>query len=396
MYLLKVVDILYQPKTSKNNKLISSYNQRKLKYALFIDGILGFVVKPFKKTKCPPIAAPKTILVVQSHLIGDLIMATPMLRALKKAYPESKVCLLANEFAKDLLDGFPHVDELVTMKFPWATYDYSFKNLRNVLGVIKKLRKDKFDLAIDAQIDMRNAFLMYLIHAKRRLGYDITGGKAFLTDVPEFPVDNVNLLDARLCVLEYLGIDIRNKATELPLSQENLRWVDSYLKQNNLNAGRVIGVHPGASTKEKLWQPEKFAEVIDFLNSKGYQPVIIEGPNDADIVSSIIYLCKASPLKLKTSLKNVVAFICRCSLIICLDSAAIHLAGAVGTPAVALYGPKWPELTRPFRDNIEIVWDGSFDCRPCEYGHCKYIGHSCMDAISPESVIQKINELLSG
>ncbi len=97
----------------------------------------------------------------------------------------------------------------------------------------------------------------------------------------------------------------------------------------------------------------------------------------------------------KTGLKNVAAFISRCRLVICLDSAAIHLAGAVGTPVVALYGPKWPQLTRPFRDNIEIIWDESFDCRPCEYGHCKNIGHSCMDAISADSVIQKTDKILT-
>jgi len=383
-------------KRAERLKLLLGYNQKKLKRAVLLDALLGLVFRSCNANGGhTSISNPRKILVIQSHLIGDIVMATPILRALKKKYPNAKVSLLANEFAKELLGESPYIDEIITMKFPWSIYDYSLKNLYNVINVIKKLRKQKFDLAIDAQIDIRNLFLMFLTGAKRRLGYDITGGKVFLTDCPEFPENKCNLLDARLSILEYLGINYPDKTTELPVGQENLRWVDSYLSQNKLNSDKTVGIHPGASVKEKLWQPEKFAEVIDFLNSKGYQPVIIEGPKDADIVNSIIFLCKAPPPILKTGLKNVVAFICHCSLIICLDSAAIHLAGAVGTPVVAIYGPKWPELTRPFRDNIEIIWDESFGCRPCEYGHCVSIGHSCMDSIGTESVIRKVDELLA-
>jgi len=322
-------------------------------------------------------------------------MATPVLKALKKAYPGAKIFFLVNEFGQDLVGGLPYVDRIVSIKFPWSTYDYSLKNLLLVLESIKELRKERFDLAIDAQIDMRNAFLMYLIGAERRLSYDITGGKIFLTDVPSFPENVVNLLEARLSLLNCLGIDTNDKTTELPISQESMEWVNSYLERSQLNKEKIVGIHPGASKKEKLWQPEKFAKVIEYLTFKDYQPVVIEGPNDAEIVSSIIGMSSVTVPIVKTSLKNVVAFISCCRLIICCDSAAIHIAGAVGTPVVALYGPKWPELTKPFNDNIEVLWADDFDCRPCEYGRCKHIGYSCMDAIAVGEVIAKVNKMLN-
>jgi len=375
-------------------KIILGYNKKKLRTAKFIDLLLNRLFKGSKKSKSCEFY-PKRILIIQSHLIGDVIMVTPMLKAVKRAYPQSKIFLLANEFAKDLLEGLPYVERIITMRFPWSMYDYRLKNLLLVLKTIKELRKEGFDLAIDAQIDMRNIFLMYLIGAKRRLGYDITGGKVFLTDIPEFPENVVNLLDARLSLLNYLGINTYEKTSELPKSQESMEWVNSYLERYQLNKEKIVAIHPGASKKEKLWQPEKFAKVIEYLTFKGYQPVVIEGPNDAEIVSSIIGMSSVTVPIVKTSLKNVVAFISCCRLIICCDSAAIHIAGAVGTPVVALYGPKWPELTKPFNDNIEVLWADDFDCRPCEYGHCKHVDHSCMDAIAVDAVITKVNKILN-
>ena len=380
----------------KSPTLIHGYNQQRLKGAYYLDKLFHVVFKLFvdNKKRFPLSFNLPKILIVQSHLIGDVVMVTPMLRALRHAYPDSEIVLLANRFAKDLLKGLPYINRVVTLKFPWSMYDYSLKNLINMLSTIKKLRKEKFDLVIDAQIDMRNTFLMYLISAKKRLGYDITGGGVFLTDVPEFPVEAVNLLEARLSLLNYLGIDTSDKRTELAIGEESIVWVDSYIKLNNFDKNKIVGIHPGASTKEKRWRSERFARVIDHLAERGYCPVVIEGPDDGKIVGSILSQGKTQPSTLKTSLKNVATFMSRCRLIICLDSAAIHIAGAVNTPAVALYGPRWPEMTKPFNDNIEIIWDESFNCRPCEYGYCKNIGHSCMDAISAETVIRKIDKVL--
>lgn len=376
--------------------IITGYNQRKLKYAALIDKVAGMVLNPFcAHKKYPALTNPRKILVVQSHLIGDLVMITPLLRTLREAYPKAWICLLANPFAVDLLKGQQWVDEIFPLAFPWSNHNYSYASIVHLWQAVRKLKKEKFELAIDAQIDIRNAFLLFLTRAQRRLGYDITGGRAFLTDAPKFPDDKNNLLDARLSVLECLGIDCSDKSTELHITQETKDWVESYLEHNNLDKDKTVGIHPGASVKEKLWQSEKFAEVVDYLANKGFEPVIIEGPNDSDTVNSIVSLCKTYPPIFKSNLKNVVAFISRCRLIVCLDSAAIHLAGAVGTPVVAIYGPKWPELTRPFRDNIEIIWDESFGCRPCEYGHCVSISHSCMDSIGTESVIRKVDELLA-
>lgn len=386
-------------KNTSISKVRLIYNPRKLKIARVVDSLLTLLLRPlYKRRNYSPIYNPGKILVIQSHAIGDLVMATPLLRSLKRAYPDSRIFLLANEFAGELLEGTPYVYRIITIKFPWATYDYSLNNILNILRVIKYLRNERFDLAIDGQIDMRNAFLMYLIGAKRRLGYNITGGDLFLTDVPEFPEHIDNLLHARLSILSYLGIDVTDKSTELPIGEENRLWAKSFMADNKLDCQRLIAIHPGTRVKENRWQPDKFAKVIEYLCLKGYQTVIIEGPIDEYAVNAIVSKCKLPILRVKTGLKNVAALISSCRLIICLDSASMHIAGAVKTPAIAIYGTKWPVVTRPFNENISILWDDSFDCRPCKNGHCENIGHSCMDAISAEAVIQEIDKrlLISG
>lgn len=380
------------------NKLILAYNQKKLRYAYLLDKLLNIILFPLTKNIKPyklKNIKPKKILVIQSHLLGDLVMVTPMLKTLRKTYPDSQIFLLANEFAKDLLEGLPFVDRIITMRFPWAMYDYSMRNIVDVLKVIKQLRDEKFDLAIDGQIDMRNAFLMYLIYAKRRLGYDITGGRYFLTDVPESPKDIINIFEARLSLLNYLGIETSNVIPELPISFEAEAWVKNYLLENNISPEKLVCVHPGASAKERLWNPEGLAKVIHYLKSLDFFPVIIEGPQDNEIIRSITAFLEYRVPIVKASLKKVVSFIKRCKFIICMDSGIVHIAAAVNTPAIALYGPRSPAMTKPLGNNTLTIWMDGFDCRPCEYGHCKNIGHSCMDAISAKAVIQKVDAILT-
>lgn len=375
------------------NIVIQGCNQRKLKRALLLDKFIRICFPAGSTANVIPTSF-NSILIVQSHLIGDLIMAVPILKTLRNNFPNARIILLANEFANDLLKGESFIDEIFTVKFPWSTYDYSWKNIINVLKTILKLRKRKIDLAIDAQIDMRNAILMFLIGAKRRLGYAITGGSSFLTDIPEFPENISNLLEARLSVLKYLGIDRIDQSTTLSLNKSGLDYIDSFLKKNFIDHKKLIGIHPGASKKEKLWPVEYFSEVIRYLLNKGLQVVLIEGPDDKIIVEKIQNQLNQTLPCFKSSLQNVLAFISLCQLLICLDSAAIHLAGATNTPTIAIYGPRWPVLTKPFASNIEILWNANLECRPCEYGKCKYDNNVCMTSIASEQVIDKIGHFL--
>jgi heptosyltransferase II len=373
--------------------IINGYNQRKLKKALLLDKILKWLIP--QRNYGPIPSEFKKILVIQSHLVGDIIMAIPLLRALRFRYPKAELILVANEFAQDIFSGTGIVDEIVTVKFPWSTYDYGLKNIYDYWQKIRMLRGRGIDLAIDAQIDVRNAFTMFMIGVKRRLGYVLTGGGRFLTDAPPYPANVSNLLEARLSLLNYLGIDCNDKSTLLPIQPSNVKFAESFLKINNLSKDNFVCIHPGASKQEKLWPALNFAEVINYLYGNGYYPVIIEGPMDGDIVNALQKAVVATIPCFKGTIAQVMALISLARLLVCLDSSAIHFAGAAGTSALAIYGPQPPSLTKPFASNIKIIWNDSLDCRPCEYGVCKYGINKCMESIKPKQVMEEINKIIA-
>ncbi len=137
-----------------------AYNQKKLRLGFALDSFLNLFDWRNKNRSFNEV--PATILVVQSHLIGDVMMAIPLLRALRKRYPHSKITFLANDFAKGLLQGCDFIDVVLTVPFPWGIRSYHVKNLWKLVGMILYLRRQKFDLAIDAQIDFRNIFFCFL------------------------------------------------------------------------------------------------------------------------------------------------------------------------------------------------------------------------------------------
>ena len=371
---------------------LCSYNQKKLKTAFFIDGFLNIFCGKKEKSKKYE-GSPKKILVIQSHLVGDVMMAVPFLKALKAKYPDAKIFLCANDFAKDLLEGQPFVDCLWTVSFPWGVRSYSLSNVVRLVKMILKLRKEKFDLAIDAQIDFRNIFFMFLTGAKNRLGYDIVGGRLFLTHIPDFPKNVRHLLEARLSVLSACGIENPEKQYHLEPSQEAEEWVRDFFKERPwMSAQDIVAIHPGASTIEKLWPSERFAKVIEFLSEHKYPVVLIQGPQDEKTVQEINDCLKVKVPIVKATLGHLLSFFNQCRLVICLDSAASHLAYAAGAPAVVLYGPQWPFSAKPLDDRIVAVWIQDLDCRPCIYNSCK--SNVCMSKITVESVLDAVQKLL--
>jgi len=382
---------------AQNIPFLKAYNQKKLRAGFLVDRILR-VFCSGKNKSCGYHETPKKILVVQTHLIGDVMMAIPMLKALKKKYPGAALHLLANDFACGLLDGAWYVDVIHTAPIPWGIRSYSIGNIWRLFFTIARLRKERFDLAIDAQIDFRNAFLLFLVGAKRRLGYDIVGGRTFLTDIPEFPGGIVHLLEGRLSVLQYLGIGTDDKKYELPVRQNARRWVEAFLLEKGIVGRDIVAVHPSASVPEKLWRSERFVAIIDYLYDKGLCPVLVEGPGDGVLVDEICFKGKNDVIRFKTNLSNATAFFAACSLVICLDSMAAHLAAAVGTPAIVLYGPQPPEIAKPFGKNVIAIWKGNMDCQPCVYNGCKQCRggiNECMDRIEVDDVISKIGEFVA-
>ena len=380
------------------------YNKNKLLLAKIIDIPLRVLYKTLKKigvitknitstTNNPP---PK-ILVMEYFLIGDFVMSTPAFKSIRKKYPDAYIALLCSPPCKELIVHSVIFDEIIEFKCPWATYDYSVNNIKNMICLITRLRKIEWDLCIALRGDFRNNIFMYLTGAKRRVGYGFTGGEYLLTDVVPYIKSLKHQVDGNLAIVEYIGCDVSDRKLEIWVGDEARKWSDKIFNDYSVNDQKPkIAIHPGAGRKHKLWEADRFAQLADRLVEKYSANIfLLSHPSIENIVSDITKYMKHKPIVIDTSVSRLSALMQRCDIFIGLDSGATHMAAALGIPIVALYGPQSPDLAKPYTNSnlCSIIYKGEYSCRPCNYGRCRS-NPGCMDIITVNDVWKAVTEKL--
>lgn len=341
----------------------------------------------------------KNIIVFEFFFIGDLIMATPVLKALRNKYPDAEITLLAPPSASGMKPNFPWIDRIVTFHCPWSSHQYDCRSWIETFRLIRYLRSFRWDLAIELRGDILNLLLAFLIKARRRIGFALAGGEYLLTEV--VPYDDTFLkhqLEGNLEVVRYIGCDVSENLPELVVDIDSSRTVQSYLKHLKRP---IIGVHPCTSNPNKLWENKKWAQVIDMIIIDNLATVVLlYGPSEKDKeIASEIYSqisSKGQCLLFSQSLSSLIALIAQIDLLIAMDSAASHIATAVRTPFITLFGPQDPELTRPYHFIGRIIIKEGFDCRPCGRQCINGRDNRCMKAIEVQDVLKQVNDLLRG
>ena len=369
------------------------FNKKYLAPAIIIDSFLRFIYA-FKRRNLSDNDKEnyKTILVLESHLIGDVIMGLPAYRAIRSKFPDAELIYWGDKSGKDLLQDQDIFDKFFTARIPWAVYDYSFGNLRKIYSQAKKLKNLKPDLALDFRGDIRNIFLLYLTKAGRRVSYDFTGGAYWLTDIVP-PPENWHLLDRNINVVRYIGAENNEDVPRLEVSQAKLQTSKKYLNGRGLK--NIVFIHSGASQPKRLWSSERFARIADYLHKKGYSAVLLAGPNDKAIVESIVDKCNKRPEVLAVPLKEISGYLACGEFFIGLDSGIAHRAAALGKNVIVLFGPQPFSIACPRGyGRIIKISKGDFDCRPCNRRVCDR-DNACMRAIETKDVIEAIERIES-
>ena len=334
----------------------------------------------------------KKILIFESHLIGDVIMGLPAYRAIREKFPDSELIFWGNKWGKDLLDGHGIFDRFIISRIPWAVYDYSIKNLIQLFSQTRQLKKLKIDMAFDFRGDIRNIFLLHSVKAKRRVSYDFTGGRYWLTDIVPSP-ENWHLIERNLNIAKFIGAENNEDVPRLELSQAKLQTSKKHLNNQGLN--NIVFVHPGASQPKKLWSSKRFAGIVEYLHKKGYSAVLLAGPNDESIVKSIVDECSKRPEVLAVPLKEISGYLACCEFFIGLDSGIAHLTAALGKNVIVLFGAHSSSIACPRGYGMIVkISKGNFDCRPCNRRVCDR-DNACMRAIKTEDVIEAIERIES-
>jgi len=322
--------------------------------------------------------------------VGDAVMATPALAVIRTSFPGARITVAANPLVAELFDFHPDCDQV--LRFDKHLAHHGFGGFRRFCQV---LRKERFDLAIFLQNAFEAAFMAVLAGIPRRAGYR-TDGRGILLTHGVAAVDKkhgMHHVDYYLHMLRQLGMSGGSGSLRLALAPAEKAWATE-----RLGPGDWVAVNPGASYgSAKRWFPERFAAVADGLADEfGIKVVLTGGPGESEIGRDIEQSMKVAPLNLigSTSVRELMAILAHCRLVVTNDSGPMHVAAAFATPIVAVFGPTDHTTTSPASDNCRIVRQ-SVDCAPCMLRECP-TDHRCMERISADAVLDAARSLLRG
>ncbi|MCU0572675.1 MAG: putative lipopolysaccharide heptosyltransferase III [Syntrophobacteraceae bacterium] len=338
------------------------------------------------------------VLFIKLRHIGDVLLAAATCRALREASPEVRISMLVPAGTEDMLTNHPDIEEVIPLRRGGGW--------RDDLRLIRRLRRNRFDLAVNMTEGDRGAILAFLSGARYRIGIDprhkgFMGKRRLFTHLVKPVYDGRHRALMDMDVLEPLGIERKDPQVELFVSAEDQDLVDGWLREEGLLDDRpFVIVHPTSRWLFKCWRDEAVAEVVDHLRIRGVRVVLTSGPDprERDKLAAIAALCRGEPLVLSGSLtlKQLGALLRRSVLFFGVDTAPMHMAAALGRPVLALFGPSDSKVWGPLAPVRRIIDRGKdFPCLPCRGDGCNSTKRSlCLEAISTEEVVQALDEML--
>jgi len=334
------------------------------------------------------------ILIIKLSSIGDVVLATASLKAIRKKFPNAQIHCLVGKASSEILKDCPYLDNLII-------YDPESKD-KDLLGLFdlaKRLRKTKYDKIIDFQNNTRSHLLASLSFPLESYGYD-NGHLGFLLthkihdDKPPMPP-----VKHQFEVLKMLGIEYDEKAAlELWPSAQDEDYAQSLLDSEWLsNKKQIVGLNIAASQRwrTKNWPLSHIAEFCEICAKKNWRVIVTGLDKDKEAARELLHITKSKPAIFvgKTDILQLAALIKRCRVFISPDSAPMHVAAAVGVPFVGLFGPTDPVRHLPPGRNA-VVFKKEMSCSPCYSSHCKILTHACMHQITPQEVVSAIEKFM--
>jgi len=356
--------------------------------ALWLDYLVYLLLNPFKFKAYPKEV--KKILLVELFKIGDLLVATPVIEALKRAYPHAELDVLVLPSTATILENNPHVNKIIS----YTTFSETKARLKQNscdLGIILHPGSWKISL------------LLLLAKIHYRVGCaksGITYGKGYFLNKKVKPNTTWrHKIEDNLDVIRSLPVDqgLINAVERRP---KLYLQADVEAKMRKFLLGKkrpVIVMHPGSSHKTQRWYPEKFAAVADYAQERFNATVVFTGANtDREQVQQITGIMKIKrnmDLVGKTSFWEFASLIKNADLVLAVDTSAIHIASAFNVPTAALFGPTMPQFWGPTSKESRIIQHNNV-CAGCRRYECIIKTHECMKTISSEEVITAVKELM--
>ncbi len=323
---------------------------------------------------------PKKILVFSFSFIGDAVLSTAVIHPLRKYFPDAHITFLVGPRAFDLLATEPNIDATLV-------YDNRGEHAgwKGRLRLIKTLRNDKFDIVVN----LRDSLMARCIGAEH---WGMMRGDS-----------NRHAVTRYLEVLQKHGVDTADAHPHLQLTEDEQTFAHRFLTEADFTSERLlIGIHPGGNWEYKLWDVEKYASVANALCKEQNASILLfAGPNERELQAQVEKMMEVPPMLVQTeNLRHLAALISTCDVYIGNDTGPMHIAAAVDTPVVALFGSTNPIRSGPYGEKRTVVQSGiNLGCNPCHPGRhpggCGAGSCEVIAGITAEQVLDAIKRYIS-
>ncbi len=344
----------------------------------------------------------RKILIVRTSALGDVVQVLPAAGALRELFPGAFIGWLIEPTGAQLLAGHPAIDRLFVFDRPRWKHDWRRPAawpglLGGLLRLVRDVRRERFDLVVDFQCNVRSGLAVLLSRGRRRLGFsrpDSTewGGWLFTNQkAPRCP-SGIHKVEKNLSLVRALGYRGQGPRPEIRISPEDRSWAEGVLSALPGKGPKVV-IHPAVSRfgEIKRWPAESFRALVDRAREELDARVLITwGPGERDMAEAVGRPTIAPPID---SPMHLAALAAGADALVAADTAALHIAAVLGTPTVGLYGPKDERLHGPWPKGPRTrTVRGSAPCSPCLLRRCEH--RICMSLLFPEDAFAALKEVL--
>lgn len=328
----------------------------------------------------------RNILVTRLRFMGDVILSTPLLQSIRIKYPTARIYYLTEAPFAPILLNHPDVDEVLVLQ----------KEFNKQIQLMYKLIITRFDVSIDLFGNPRSALLTWLSGARIRIGGNFRGRRLLYTHRIKDGNEKLNAIQYHMRYGMPIDIPQNCYGLRIVIADTEKEWAALHLKDLGYSLDRpIIGLHVGASWPAKKWFPERFAELAGLIHNKLNMDVYFTtGPGEEEIVCSVISqsgLSANAPEVLPV--RQLAAVLTQLNVFVSNDCGPMHLAPAVGTPTIGLFGPGEPEIWFPYSpEKGHRVIHHELDCSRCHQDFCEKM--ECMRSIEVQEVFEAVQSVL--
>ena len=341
-------------------------------------------------------ASVERVLVVKLRSIGDTVLATPSLIALRRFLPNAQIDILLEDWVAPVLDGLDEIDNVISIR----------KGTAERLRVARDLRRQKYDVAFNLHGGTTATFLTRVSGARHRIGLENYQYSFLYNHLLSSPVDfwgrtDLHSAEQQLALLGAVGVPVHDPPrTQLAVTQEALTSVEKRLAETRSYEDPekpLALLHPSTAFYTKQWPIENFSQTAEYLAGIGFSVVAIASKTENTVLHELI--ARASvPITVfdDLSLPEITALASKASVFVGNDSGIAHIAAAVGTPSVVIFGSSNRVHWRPWTDAPNEIVFTPFDCQPCPGYECKVYGTPrCILEVPPSAVFTALERVLS-